>query len=148
MTETSTTINTPAGDLRAWAKGLYPLEAATELLIRSGFAQDWRPWVHERDHGGYWIDFENLPDQIGGASGGERRLLLFASSLSDATAVDVPIGDLVAGLDRDKVDLILAAVAHAAGTHEGSRFVLDPDTGRAVGIEKITTSLHPWPVTR
>ena len=148
MTETSTTTDTPAEGLRAWAKGLYPLEAATELLIRGGFAQSWRPWVLGRDHGGYWIDFTEIPVNVGGASGGERRFLLFAASLSDV--VDLPgdtLGDLVSGLDRGNVNLILAAIAHAAGTHEGSRITYDAESGRPTGFEQITESLHPWPVS-
>ncbi|MFF1573720.1 hypothetical protein ACFVWR_13285 [Leifsonia sp. NPDC058292] len=35
-----------AAALRDWARGSTTLVAATELLIRSGFAQEWRPWVH------------------------------------------------------------------------------------------------------
>lgn len=144
---TTTDEATPAEGLRDWARGLYPLEAATELLIRGGYAQSWRPWVHrtEQQNGRWWIDFEHLPDQIGGASGGERRFLLLAASISDV--VDLPgdtIGDLVSGLDRDKVELVLAAIAHAAGTHEGSRIVYGED-GRATGFQRITESLHPWP---
>ncbi len=146
--KTNTTPDvTLAGELRSWAQGLYPLEAATELLIRSGYAQSWRPWVRDREYGGHWIDFESIPAHTGGMSGGERRLLLLAATLSDVVGAPFSLGDLVSGLDRDKVDLILAAVAHAAGTHEGSRFVYDDD-GKPVGVEPITSSLHPWPVTR
>lgn len=146
--------------LRAWAKGLYPLEAATELLIRGGFAQASQPWVKpcdtdwpDREHW-HWIDFAAIPDHVGTASGGERRFLLFAASLSDVVDLgEQRIGDLVSGVDRSKVDLILAAIAHAAGTHEhsvmrsvtvqGSQgpFVArmpDPSAGYA-------PPLHPWP---
>src|SRR5699024_9251133 len=46
--------------LRAWAKGIYTLAAATELLIRTGLATEERPWLRpfEGDSGGCWIDFE------------------------------------------------------------------------------------------
>lgn len=136
--------DTPVNDLRDWAKGLYPLEAATELLIRDGFAQTWRPWVRRRDDHGWWIDFESVPDLIGGASGGERRFLLLAASLGAPGTVQVPLEDVVSGLDRARVDLILAAIAHAAGTHEGSRIVYDAD-GKPRGYEPVAESLHPWP---
>lgn len=34
-----------------------------------------------------WIDFEAIPDGIGGLSGGERRVLLIASSIGGGTPV-------------------------------------------------------------
>lgn len=146
-----TDTDTPAEGLRAWAKGLYPLEAATELLIRGGFAQKWRPWVHPCDddwtdrQGWHYIDFEHLPEHIGGASGGERRFLLFAASLSDRCDLGERerLGDLVSGLDRSKVRLMLAAVAHAAGTHEGVELIRDND-GRPTGYQRVGT-LYAWP---
>jgi hypothetical protein len=113
---------TPVSDLRDWARGLLPLTAATELLIRGGWAQTWRPWVLERDGGGWWIDFEAIADHIGALSGGERRFLLLAKSLG-AYGELVGLEDTISGLDHDKVNLVLAALAAAAGADH----------------------LHPWP---
>jgi hypothetical protein len=129
--------------LRAWAKGSYPLEAATELLLRafSGrFASPGQPWMGVRDGGEPWIDFEAIPSHIGGLSGGEQRFLLLVASLAGDGLVT--LGDVLPGLDRDLMKLVLAAVAHAAGTHEGAEVVRDPD-GSAV-LRKAST-LHPWP---
>jgi hypothetical protein len=53
------------------------LGAATELLIRTGFAGNGRPWVRFDELARRsWIAFDEIPDLIGGMSGGERRLLL------------------------------------------------------------------------
>lgn len=100
--------------LRSWAQGMLPLVAATELLIRSGFATPNRPWVHwdalaERP----WVNFGSVPELIGGLSGGEQRVLRIAASL----AGDEPIilGDEISGLDREMLDLVLAAVSHTGG---------------------------------
>lgn len=134
-------------DLRAWAKGLYPLEAATELLIRGGWAQVGRPWVKERDHGGHWIDFECIPKHIGAFSGGEQRFLMLAASLGAADfdgSTRVSLEDGVSGLDRDKVRLLLAAIAHAAGTHEGRSIIVNDDT-RTASFGPEHESLYPWP---
>jgi len=84
--------------LRAWAKGLLPLEAATELLIRGGYAGETRPWVQydeflERP----WIDFASIPELIGGMSGGQQRFLRIAASLgADAPVI---LADELSGLD-------------------------------------------------
>ena len=49
--------------LRAWAKGIHGLEAATELLIRGfdgRFADPGCPWVHPTESG-HWVDFDSIP---------------------------------------------------------------------------------------
>lgn len=135
---------TPVADLRDWARGLYALEAATELLIRGRWAQTWRPWVLKRDGGGWWIDFEDLPNHIHELSGGEYRFLRFAASISGEYPSGPPLSE-VSGLDRRNVDLVLAAIAHAAGTHEQSGIEYDKETGRPLGIVHYDESLHPWP---
>lgn len=130
-------------DLRAWAKGSYTLEAATELLIRAfdgRYAEVGRPWVRA-DDGHPWIDFESIPDFIGGSSSGERRFLMLAASL--AADVPVVIGDLVAGLDRENLDLVLAAIAHAGGSHEHSDV---RESNGSVTVHGMLDSLHPWPL--
>ena len=135
---------TPATELRAWAKGMYPLEAATELLIRGGFAQAGRPWVFECDDPAFYgIDFQSIPDNIGGASGGERRFLTIAAAIG-SSEVTVNLSDALPGLDRFYMGLVLAAVAHASGTHEGSSPVFSDDGERIVAFERHTT-LYAWP---
>ena len=69
--------------LRARARGSYPLEAAAELLIRAfdgRLVQPGWPWMHPTA-GGQWIDFAAIPEQAGGLSGGEQRLLRIAASI-------------------------------------------------------------------
>lgn len=129
--------------LRAWAKGSYPQEAATELLIRAfngRFAGAGYEWMQTNDDGDPWIDFEAIPSHIDGLSGGEKRFLLLVASLAGDSLVT--LGDVVSGLDRDLVSLVLSGVAHAAGTHEGSEFTETPD---GVVSFKRAQSLYPWP---
>lgn len=133
--------NTPE-DLRAWAKGSLPMEAATELLLRafSGrFAQPWQPWVKTED-GRPWIDFGSIPDEIGGLSSGEQRLLMIAASLGGHD-VRISLSDEMS-LDRDLRELVQAAMAHAAGSHQGS--VIVERDGVPVGFKRVGT-LYPWP---
>lgn len=134
---------TPVDELRAWAQGLYPSEAATEMLIRAGFAQTWRPWIVAYEADVYGIDFARIPEQIGTMSGGESRFLLAAASVGSAH-VEVCLGDVVCGIDRYYVELILAGIAHAGGTHEGTPYRYDPDT-RRLRFGPSPTSLHGWP---
>ena len=47
------------------------------------------------------------------ASGGERRMLLLASSLAGGTPVS--LNDTLVGLDHRNANLVVRAVAHAAG---------------------------------
>lgn len=133
--------------LRAWAKGTYPQEAATELLIRAfggRFASPGQPWMGVRDHGEPWIDFEAIPSYVGALSGGEQRFLLLVASLAgDGLVV---LGDVLTGLDRDLMRLVLAAVAHAAGTHEGAEIIHTPDG--STDLRRVSGSLYPWPETK
>lgn len=137
--------------LREWARGLYPLEAATELLIRADagrLAAPGQPWVHH-DGTSAWIDFDAIADEIGTLSGGERRLLCLAASL--ARDVPVQLGDALSSLDRDHAALAVAAVSHATGSHEHREYVghredastpltVHPDSPRLdLG------ALYPWP---
>lgn len=132
-------------ELRAWAKGSHALVAATELLLRAfngNYAKPGNPWViKEEDDGNLWINFEAIPENLGGQSSGERRFLLIAASLADV-GVEVNLGDVLPGLDRKSLDLVLAAVAHAGGSHEHSDFVTNADGSQT--IERLST-LYPWP---
>lgn len=107
--------------LRRWAKGLYPLEAGVELLIQAfdgRFASPGEPWVQQGDDSGWWwIDVEQMTeDNYDALSGGEARLLRIAASLLGGLPVDLSRN--IAGLDREHLQLVVAAVAHAGGSHE------------------------------
>ena len=130
---------------------MYPTEAATELLLKAfggKFAAPGNPWVHtstEPEGPGQvsaWIDFAAIPEEVGPLSGGERRFLMLAASLAE----DVPVvlGDLVSGLDRENLDLVLAAIAHAGGSHQHSDIRIQEDGSMTLG-KGYLDSLHPWP---
>lgn len=130
-------------ELRAWAKGSYPVEAATELLIRAfegRFAGAGYEWMQATEDGDLYIEFEAIPTNIGGLSGGEKRFLMLVSSLAGESLIS--LGDVLPGLDRELMHLVLAAVAHAAGTHEGSEFIEAPDG--TVNFKRAVT-LYAWP---
>jgi hypothetical protein len=138
-------------DLRAWAKGSYTSEAATELLLRAfggRFAAPGNPWIHtsttpEGPHQvRAWIDFEAIPEQAGMLSGGERRFLFVAASIAEN--VPVVLGDVIPGLDRQNLKLILAALAHAGGSHEHSDIRTNPDGSMSIARGYLD-SLYPWP---
>lgn len=130
--------------LRTWARGSYPLEAGTEILVRFAggrFAQPGQPWIKNGEHtGAPYIDFACLPELSGELSGGERRVLMTAASI--AGNVPVVLGDVLPGMDREGVDLVLAAIAHAAGSHEHSG-IIQRDDGTAT-IQSLPT-LYEWP---
>ncbi|MFC8523400.1 ABC transporter ATP-binding protein [Pseudarthrobacter sp. NPDC057230] len=142
-----------ADDLRAWARGMYTTEAATELLLKAfggKFAAPGNPWIHTSTEPEgpnqlrAWIDFAAIPEEVGPLSGGERRFLMLAASLAE----DVPVvlGDLVSGLDRENLDLVLAAIAHAGGSHQHSDIRFNEDGSMSLG-KGYLDSLHPWPRT-
>jgi hypothetical protein len=144
---------THADDLRAWAKGMYTIEAATELLLRGfggKFAALGNPWVHastEPEGPGQvsaWIDFAAITEESGVLSGGERRFLLLAASLAED--IPVALGDVASGLDRENLDLVLAAIAHAGGSHQHSDIRFAEDGSMTLGRGYLD-SLHPWPAS-
>lgn len=141
---TSATSNLP-DQLRAWAKGSYPLEAAVELLVRAfggRFADAGNPWIKEAGGDRSWLDADAITDKaIGGLSGGERRLLRIARSMAGGEPVN--LNDDIPGLGRGCVQLVLAAIAHAAGSHEHGGIVYDA-AKQPVGFERLET-LYPWP---
>jgi hypothetical protein len=112
---------TDIGDaVRTWARGIYPTEAGAELLIRHGRTIHERaPWLVEfaPDTDGLGrivgIDTARLLDASGVLSGGERRVVEIAASLIDGHPVD--LSDVMCGLDERSSELVLAALAHAAG---------------------------------
>ena len=146
--------------LREWARGVYTEEAAVELLIRSGwtrrtsFLDD--VVVGYQEPGAHpWVDWELLGQILTGdrdsgilaASGGELRVLRIAHSLAAGE-----LGALVPGLDRDVTAMVLAAVAHANGSHEHSGAptpdpagrLVDPGSGKRFSFA-LLPPLHPWP---
>lgn len=141
--------------LRGWARGSYPLEAATELLIRAQHGRWASPdqmWVQVEPNGQAWIDFAELTAQLaaGGTwSGGERRILTVAAAIGDDDGL---LADALPGLDRDNISLVLAAIAHAAGSHEhtptpiiwGTDDAGEPRPVRNPDQAKLGP-LYPWP---
>lgn len=133
-----------AEDLRAWAEGDYPSEAAVELLIRAlhgRFAQPGNPWIIT-DDGRCWVDWDAINDDTtAGLSSGEKSLLRIAASIGGGRPVD--LNDTIPGLDRKLLALVLGALAHAAGSHQDSGVVRDTD-GTPTHFEDLD-SLYPWP---
>lgn len=138
--DTSFTTRRLAEQLRDWAAGLYGTEAAVELLIRAWHGKLLAgPWIRNED-GAVWFDPAGI-DQAGYLSSGERRLLEVAGSLANNRPV--ALGDAAFFIGRDGLELVLAAIAHAAGSHHHSRPILD-DQGVPTGFEPLA-SLYPWP---
>ena len=121
MPATGVTSAAVIDGLRRWARGAYAEEAAVELLVRSfggRFCSTGYPWVRRCDRPGwYWLDGEPLIHGTGALSGGEQRLLALAGALVSGLAI-TDLAGLVAGLDRTNQHLVLAALAHAGGSHE------------------------------
>ncbi|MFC4225402.1 hypothetical protein [Lysinibacter cavernae] len=121
-------------ELRSWAQGMTTLQAATELLIQAGFVSHDSEWVKQEPEGRSWIDFQAIPDLIGGKSGGEQRLLRIAASIGDGAQIS--LGDELTGLDYSSAELVLAAMLEATG------FSKDSET---IGIVdgKLTRGINP-----
>jgi hypothetical protein len=115
-----------ATTLKANADGVPALRAAINLLTGHGL---WikrlaeRPGLLRIDYSGptpeaYGIDWEKVVQVVDAkelpASSGELRILALAASLAH-TAVRIPLGDVVSGLDTANLDLVLAAIADANG---------------------------------
>lgn len=133
---------TTAG-LRAWAAGSLAMSAGVELIIRcfgGRFALPARPWIRCEPGGRAWVDVGVLRAQPGVLSGGERRVLDVVGALLDETPI--AITEVVAGLDRVNLHLVLAALAHAGGSHEHADVAVGPD-----GIAYLTRPgpLITWP---
>lgn len=113
--------------LQACARGLYPLEAGTGLLIDCG------SWLHREDFTSRFINIDtSISDGVTllaaidweaavaalhagelPASGGERRMLLLAASIAAGTLVN--LNDALPGIDRRNAYLVVSAAAHAVG---------------------------------
>ena len=121
MTVTDLSLEERADGLRAWAKGLYALEAAVRLMIEHGtWLRRGAPAMQMSDteYDGLLVsvDWKALSDMGGPASGSERRILDIICSLGAGLGVD--LSDAVSSLDRTNLALVLAALSHANGSHQ------------------------------
>jgi len=126
--------------VRRWAQGVYPVEAGAELLIRQGKAIfEGAPWLRESGAGRgqrmVSIDTDALKAETARWSGTERRVAGVALSLiEDRYAVN--LYEAATGLDPEQLELVLAAVSHAAGSHE---------TPSKIRGYSGPVNAHPWP---
>jgi hypothetical protein len=120
-----------AAALRACAAGLYPSEAAAELLI----ATTWPRRDDFRDRfiragtsitdGTTLMAVTDWAAAITALSAGElpcsavRRLLRLAASLGDGIPLDLQ--DALTSLDNASIDLVTTAIRHAAGRRPPTR---------------------------
>ena len=114
-----------AAALRAAAAGIHPDEAAAGLIISHGTflrREDFLRHVETAaaisdDTPMAWIDWDAVIAALDGgrlpASGGEKRIVRLAASL--AAGHPVSLRDAIPGLDRQSLELVTAAIRHAAG---------------------------------
>ena len=133
--------------LRSWAAGSLPLTAAVELLTRcfdGRFAAASQPWIRVEPNSWTWLDDQDLAASLGSLSGGERRVLTVVAALADSTGTRrIDLTDVVTGIDRENLDLVLAALAHAAGFHEHAGLEVSEPT-RTARLVRLP-SLRAWP---
>lgn len=137
--------------LRA-AVGDYAEEAAVLLLVNCGWPPrlqdaDLITLVPDLDGEGLWaqVDWTDLVSALSAAilvgRSGEEWALRAAASIADGSAID--LGELAAGLDRRALTLVLAALAHAAGSHDQRDLTYGLD-----GVPRAGGTLPPvvaWP---
>lgn len=122
---------------RQWARGMYPTEAGVELLIRSGALAR----TSAVDPASGAVDVNQLLDGAGAWSGGEQRVVRIAAALLGGPPVH--LDNELPGLDRAALDLVLAAMAHAGGSHQHGAFTYNEE-GLPNGTTALDT-LYPWP---
>jgi hypothetical protein len=114
-----------AAALRAAAAGIHPDEAAAGLIISHG------AFLHREDFLCHaetaacisdgapmaWIDWNAVIAALDSgrlpASGGEKRIVRIAASLAAGHLVS--LRDAIPGLDQRSLELVTAAICHAAG---------------------------------
>lgn len=129
--------------LRAWARGSSTTEAAVELLIRHRRAVHVRaPWLISTEEGSWSIDVDALRWHAGAWSGGEQRVVRIACSLLGGEPVR--LDDDISALGRPEMDLVLAALSHAAGADQSVDIRLDHDGHPHLHVLDLGP-LHPWP---
>jgi hypothetical protein len=136
------------------AVGDYADEAAVLLLLNFGHwpaqlaSADLITLLPETDGEGLWaqIAWPDLEPALSAGlivgSSGQLRVLRAAASIAEGHPVD--LGDLAAGLDRRALTLVLAAIAHAAGSHDHRAIAYD-----ANGVPHLGEPLPPlvaWPL--
>ena len=137
------------------AVGDYADEAAVLLVINSGH---WLPQLQfadlitlvpdiDIDCDGLWaqIVWPDLESALvaGRIVGGSCEVGLLRAAASIAEGHPIDLGDLAAGLDRPSLTLLLAAIAHAAGSHDHRAASVD---GNPYG-GPLLPPLAAWPVT-
>jgi ABC-type transport system involved in cytochrome bd biosynthesis fused ATPase/permease subunit len=105
-----------ADKLLAQAQGSRPAEAAVIVLVEAlqGRLLDAVTLLGENDTMAE-IDWPSTREATGYLSGGERRLLALADSLASGHPVD--LSDTLTGLDSWNAQVVVDAMAHAAGVH-------------------------------
>lgn len=145
---TSTTGTAAVERLRAWARGAYDCEAGVELLIRSGLLEATGAGAAWPIGGGLDADALDAALDSGSLSGGKRRTALVVLSLLGGPGHQVDLAAVLPGLDRGALDLVLAALAHAGGSHQHCDIRYD-EYGVISGFgQGYLPSLHPWPAQR
>ncbi|MBW0254485.1 MULTISPECIES: hypothetical protein [unclassified Cellulomonas] len=166
------TVTELTNGLRSGAAGRYPSEAAVELLIRHwtwlarpGFARDC-VWAPAGESDVLFIRWDRL---IAHASSeqvdlppADRAVALIAAHLGAWTDPQAdwpgleripPLSWLLASLPRAEVALVLAAISHAAGTHDQVDHVGEPGEGDGADRWRVTATsprlplgpLYQWP---
>lgn len=153
--------------LRVGAVGSYAAEAAVELLIRHGYWLGRPGFVEaclvpldaEADTLG--VDWMAVVDQVrvSDAAPAHRAVAEIAAQIGvglDVASTEIvaaelrPLRWLLASLDRGDLDLVLAAIAHAGGTHDQVEHVGAPTPAGEWAATSTSPrvgrgSLHPWP---
>lgn len=126
-------------DLREWTEGHLPSEAGVELLIRQGS-------LLITGENGAALDAETTIQRSlrhrGHLSGSQRRTADVAAALLNGSAID--LRETFGGLDRRDLQLVLAALAHAAGGHQHAE--LNPNPGVRPQVLPLPP-VHPWPAS-
>jgi hypothetical protein len=114
--------------IRSWAKGIYPTEAAVELLIRTGLATDDAGFYGDTDGPFIELRADKIIDRARSYSHSQEKILRLVISLLGEQ--DINLNDAFRGLDRTNLQLALAAISHAAGAHEMTGWTVnDGDNG-------------------
>lgn len=145
-TSAASTATVTADEQRTGLSGRAEVPEGTGMLFTFAGRQERQVWMAgmQTRIDAAWIDVDELLRETGAWSGGERRLVRIAASLLGGPAVD--LSEDVPGLDRQAAALVLAAIAHANGSHEHSEFQFNED-GTPRGFSRVPT-LYPWPETR
>lgn len=114
-----------------------------ELLIRHRRAiRVAAPWLTAAGPGRWSIDTDALLWHAGAWSGGEQRVVRIACSLLGGAPVR--LDDDVSALGRPDMDLVLAALSHAAGADQSVDVRLDEEGRPHLHVLDLGP-LHPWP---